>query len=65
MGVPEPRECVAFIALDIPTRIAGLPFLSEQAKCNILGETARKVSALNSLVSHGYSLEGRNSNSAI
>ena len=28
---------------DVPARIAGLPFLSEQAKRNILGETARKV----------------------
>lgn len=28
---------------DPPARIAGLPFLSEQAKRNILGETARKV----------------------
>ncbi len=28
---------------DVPGQIAGLPFLSEQAKRNILGETARKV----------------------
>jgi uncharacterized protein len=28
---------------DVPSQIAGLPFLSEQAKRNILGETARKV----------------------
>jgi predicted TIM-barrel fold metal-dependent hydrolase len=28
---------------DVPAQIAGLPFLSEQAKRNILGETARKV----------------------
>jgi uncharacterized protein len=28
---------------DVPARIAGLPFLSEQAKRNILGETARKL----------------------
>jgi len=28
---------------DVPARIAGLPFLSEQAKRNILGENARKV----------------------
>jgi len=28
---------------DTPGRIAGLPFLSEQAKRNILGETARKL----------------------
>ncbi len=28
---------------DVPARIAGLPFLQEQAKRNILGETARKL----------------------
>jgi uncharacterized protein len=28
---------------DVPSQIAGLPFRSEQAKRNILGETARKV----------------------
>jgi len=28
---------------DVPSRIAGLPFLDEEAKRNILGETARKV----------------------
>ena len=28
---------------DVPARIAGLPFLDEQAKRNILGETARKL----------------------
>ncbi len=28
---------------DVPGKIAGLPFLSEQAKRNILGETARKL----------------------
>jgi hypothetical protein len=28
---------------DLPGKIAGLPFLSEQAKRNILGETARKL----------------------
>jgi predicted TIM-barrel fold metal-dependent hydrolase len=28
---------------DVPSRIAGLPFLAEQAKRNILGETARKL----------------------
>jgi hypothetical protein len=28
---------------DVPARIAGLPFLSEQAKRNILGENARRV----------------------
>jgi predicted TIM-barrel fold metal-dependent hydrolase len=28
---------------DVPAQIAGLPFLSEQAKRNILGETARKL----------------------
>jgi uncharacterized protein len=28
---------------DVPSRIAGLPFLNEQAKRNILGETARKL----------------------
>jgi predicted TIM-barrel fold metal-dependent hydrolase len=28
---------------DVPSRIAGIPFLSEQAKHNILGETARKL----------------------
>jgi predicted TIM-barrel fold metal-dependent hydrolase len=28
---------------DVPAQIAGLPFLNEQAKRNILGETARKV----------------------
>ena len=28
---------------DVPSRIAGLPFLTEQAKRNILGETARKL----------------------
>ncbi len=28
---------------DVPAQIAGLPFLSDQAKRNILGETARKV----------------------
>jgi len=28
---------------DVPARIAGLPFLGEQAKRNILGENARKV----------------------
>ncbi len=28
---------------DVPARIAGLPFLTEQAKRNILGETARKL----------------------
>jgi hypothetical protein len=28
---------------DVPAQIAGLPFLDEQAKRNILGETARKV----------------------
>jgi uncharacterized protein len=28
---------------DVPARIAGLPFLSEQAKRNILGENARKL----------------------
>jgi uncharacterized protein len=28
---------------DVPARIAGLPFLSEQAKRNILGETARRI----------------------
>ena len=28
---------------DVPAKIAGLPFLSEQAKRNILGETARKL----------------------
>ena len=28
---------------DVPGRIAGLPFLSEQEKRNILGENARRV----------------------
>ena len=28
---------------DVPARVAGLPFLSEQAKRNILGENARKL----------------------
>ena len=28
---------------DVPGKIAGLPFLSETAKRNILGETARKL----------------------
>ena len=28
---------------DLPSRIADLPFLSEQAKRNILGENARKL----------------------
>ena len=28
---------------DVPARIAGLPFLSEQAKRNILGDNARRV----------------------
>jgi predicted TIM-barrel fold metal-dependent hydrolase len=28
---------------DVPARIAGLPFLSEQEKRNILGENARRV----------------------
>jgi hypothetical protein len=32
---------------DVPGKIAGLPFLNEQAKRIILGETARKLFACN------------------
>jgi predicted TIM-barrel fold metal-dependent hydrolase len=28
---------------DVPGKVAGLPFLSEQAKRNILGENARRL----------------------
>jgi len=28
---------------DVPSRIASLPFLTDQAKRNILGETARRI----------------------
>jgi hypothetical protein len=36
--VPEGNRLI----VDVSGRIAGLPFLPEQAKRNILGETARK-----------------------
>jgi hypothetical protein len=37
--VPEGNRLI----VDVSGRIAGLPFLPEQAKRNILGETARKL----------------------
>jgi hypothetical protein len=37
--------------MDLPSTISDLPFLSRQAKKNILGENARKLCKLDTMIS--------------